>query len=137
MLGDADKAQYNAAHIVFPDATLLMCYFHVVKNCREKLIHLPRAQYCSIMQSITKLHYLLPEVDYNLVSAEWPPEFKRYFERQWVNTDFCNWKVSCTPVGCSTTNNPCEQYNSTIKKYTGRNRVKVPVFISNFLKTNH
>ncbi|KAJ8524285.1 hypothetical protein ON010_g16833 [Phytophthora cinnamomi] len=35
---------------------------------------------------------------------------------------YWRWQVFHTPVGCATTNNPCETFNAILKKYTGRRR---------------
>lgn len=41
-------------------------------------------------------------------------EFKKYFEKQWINGVFSNWSIFHSPPGFSTTNNPVESCNATI-----------------------
>lgn len=61
IMGDADRAQQNASNEVFPAAESLMCFFHVVKNCKDKLAGYSRDIYLKIMQDISIIHYLCPQ----------------------------------------------------------------------------
>ena len=50
--------------------------------------------------------------------------FHAYFKRQWIDSSFCNWAVFHTPPGYTTTNNPIESYNKSIKHFS-TNRLKL------------
>ena len=43
-------------------------------------------------------------------------DFAEYFQRQWINSKFCNWQQFKTPVGFSMTYSPIESYNNKIKE---------------------
>ena len=53
--------------------------------------------------------------------------FCKYFHKQWVESRFCNWCVFSSPIGYTTTNNPIESYNNTIKRFF-TNRLKLTLF---------
>ena len=57
----------------------------------------------------------------------WKKKFCKYFGKQWVESRFCNWCVFSSPLGYSTTNNPIESYNNTIKSLF-TNRLKLSLF---------
>jgi hypothetical protein len=42
--------------------------------------------------------------------------FVKYFQKQWINSKFCNWQLFNTPVGYAMTNSPIESYNNTVKE---------------------
>ena len=61
-----------------------------------------------------------------------PPlaDFHKYFKKQWIESSFNKWAVFHTPPGYTTTNNPIESYNKSIKYYF-TNRLKlnlIPAF---------
>jgi hypothetical protein len=51
-------------------------------------------------------------------------KFHNYFAKKWINSKFCNWTVFHSPPSYTTTNNPIESYNKTIKAFF-TNRLKV------------
>ena len=56
--------------------------------------------------------------------------FHKYFKKQWIDSSFNKWAVFHTPPGYTTTNNPIESYNKSIKHYF-TNRLKlnlIPAF---------
>jgi len=70
----------------FPGVTHLMYYFHVVKNCKEKLRCSVSAQECNALMT-----RLIPKW------TEVVPNFLTYFLHQWMVSDsFGSWKVYCS-----------------------------------------
>jgi hypothetical protein len=61
-------------------------------------------------------------------------EFALYFQKQWVEGQFNEWKVFNSPAGCATMNNSLESFNAMLKKcFTDCKRYKVGkciIFIS-------
>ena len=47
--------------------------------------------------------------------------FHDYFQKQWIKSKFNKWAVFHTPSGFTTTNNPIESYNKSIKCYFTNN----------------
>ena len=83
------------------------------------------------MQDITRLHMSTNELDFKtqlkLVNDKWDShemnKFKKYFNKQWVDSSFKNWQIYHSPPGYALTNNPLEQYNAVIK-HSFTNRIK-------------
>ena len=103
---------------------IIICYFHLRSNIRNKNSHhignIPKSDFFTIMEDINKLHMCLNQTDVdNLLEKKlnrWKSEsslkdFHAYFVKQWVRSDFCNWQIFKTPPGFCKTNNPLEQYN--------------------------
>ena len=72
-----------------------------------------------------------------LIEAKWKSwnliNFAKYFRKQWVESKFNKWCVFNTPKGYSTTNNPIESYNNTIKRFfTNRVRLNVVTALEAF-----
>ncbi len=44
MVMDGDSAEWNAVQHCFPTTIKLMCWFHVMKNCREELVGISLAE---------------------------------------------------------------------------------------------
>ena len=101
-----------------------MCYFHVVKCCKDNLKRCTRAEQKPIFHDIYYLHCSSSEVDFNErydeVMSRWRasvPDFATYFDEQWNTGDeFTNWKIFCSEPGVASTNNALESFNKTIKK---------------------
>jgi hypothetical protein len=51
------------------------------------------------------------------ILADWEkfPKFKKYFEKQWINSSFSNWQIFRKPIGLSASNGPEESYNNKFK----------------------
>jgi hypothetical protein len=143
-MGDADDAQKNATLSVFRDdcelgsgmrgkepetqryVLILMCFFHVMKNCRLRIIAYGLAVWCKIALDLTILHYL-PDVAATFNDAlavmivEWDlfldddGSFSQYFTSTWCGGCFQFWGASNSPIAFAATNNPSEQLNNTIK----------------------
>ena len=61
------------------------------------------------------------------------PEFKKYYNKVWVDGAFKHWHIYNTSPGFSTTNNPVESYNAVIKKFfTNRFKCHMLPCLENF-----
>jgi transposase-like protein len=54
----------NAANEVFPDATVLRCYFHVMQNVKKHQNLVPAHLYESLLSDIRVLHYSKNETEF-------------------------------------------------------------------------
>ncbi|KAE8976740.1 hypothetical protein PR002_g25227 [Phytophthora rubi] len=109
-MGDAEDAQFLALSSVpeFAEATVLMCFFHVLYNVRKKTQHFLPADRYTVMRSIMDMHYCSSQHEYDLY--------------EWIKGRFWRWQVYQTPQGYATTNNPCETFNAVIKAFVQRRR---------------
>jgi hypothetical protein len=85
---------------------------------------IPVSKYEGVMCDIGDLHNTLSQTSYDemlkFILDKWKKgkelsDFAEYFQRQWVNSKFCNWQLFKTPVGFAMTNSPIESYNNKIK----------------------
>ena len=91
----------------FPGVTHLMCYFHVVKNCKEKLRSYAKDVQQDILHDVQQLHSSVSSQECNALMSkfipkwtELVPEFLTYFLNQWMVSDsFGSWKVYCSAPG--------------------------------------
>ena len=103
---DAEKAERDALLDCFPTTYHLMCYFHVVKVCKEKLAGNAMTEQKHILRQIEELHSSIDQSEFDRLYTEFflqwlhhdNPKFKAfalYFEDQWISgTVFTEWKVS-------------------------------------------
>ncbi len=114
----------DALLTTYPEFVHLMCYFHVVKCCKDNLKRCSRAEQKPIFHDIYYFHCSSSEVDFNEhydeVISRWRtsvPDFATYFDEQWNTGDeFTNWKIFCSEPGVASTNNALESFKNTIKK---------------------
>jgi hypothetical protein len=107
--------------ITYSQIKHLMCYFHVVKCCKDNLKQCTKAEQKQIFADIYYLHCSSSNDDfrecYEEVMPRWRravPDFANYFEEQWNNGDeFTNWKIFCSEPGVTSTNNALESFNKT------------------------
>jgi hypothetical protein len=95
---DCDHALRYGLHCGFrvDEEQHIMCFFHVVKACKEKLKGKESTVTKRILEEIRNLRTSTNEHDfqtkYNLISGRWIQDghvdFKLYFERQWINMHF-------------------------------------------------
>ena len=78
---DAWDASYNAATNLFENVSILMCYFHVMKNCKDIYKQYPQPKQKIIKKYIRKLHMSTSGTDLTRNLAT----FKDYA----VNVDEC------------------------------------------------
>ncbi len=91
----------------FPGVTHLMCYFHVVKNCKEKLRSYAKDVQQDILHDVQQLHSSVSSQECNALMTkfipkwtELVPDFLTYFLNQWMVSDsFGSWKVYCSAPG--------------------------------------
>jgi hypothetical protein len=91
IMQDASKSEAKAATNVFKDVNIIMCYFHVILNCKKQdkwdLVK---------KKDIKKLYLSMNEEEFlkikEYIFKKWIEsgdiEFKNYFENQWINGFF-------------------------------------------------
>ena len=131
---DAAPEEALAIRTFWPNAAILMCWFHLKKNVKEpkhagnkdlKSIYNKILSECDYLHNSTNLQIFesrKAEVLTNWSLPIWAPNlynalqiFKSYFIRQWLAGTFVNWQILNTPAGYSTTQNPEESFNNQIK----------------------
>ena len=131
---DACQSESAAASISYPSTIILICYFHLKKNVRDRLKGnkkkgippTPEQFKDSDLGDITQLHYSRNQLEFEQrlgdVWFKWSkiPELKKfqdYFWTQWVmNAKTNKWQIFHTPRGFASTNNPTESsLNKEIK----------------------
>jgi hypothetical protein len=152
---DASKSLAFAINTVFPHCVLLMCWFHLkynvinfifklslnyhvcfkIRKRKHKIVQIMR----KFLNQISQLHHTTDQLDFNRlwkeISRTWLKNsklkpFHTYFEKQWIKSKFNKWAVFHSPPGFTTTNNPIESYNKSIKAFFTNNLKLnlVPVF---------
>ena len=95
---------------------VLMCYFHVVKNVKERTKTMRSDHEELILSDIKRMHYAMSRSEYDTIKSEsytkWRvhglDEFCAYFIKQWDDNKFNRWQIFHTPAGFASTNNPVE-----------------------------
>jgi hypothetical protein len=64
MMQDACRASFNAVEKCFPDAIILMCYFHVVENIRKHKHLIDSDQYEELKSDIAAIHMAISQSEY-------------------------------------------------------------------------
>ena len=111
---DACPASRNAALKSFPDTNILMCYFHVLLNCKKNKLDIPNEQqHLMFKRYIHRLH-MTTSIDH--FRKYWKifvnslidncPSFINYFYNQWLKSNWKNWKAFSSPPGYACTNSP-------------------------------
>jgi len=107
VLPDLFITSRDAVIASFPGVTHLMCYFYVVKNCKEKLRSYAKDVQQDILHDVQQLHSSVSSQECNALMTkfipkwtELVPEFLTYFLNQWMVSDsFGSWKVFCSAPG--------------------------------------
>ena len=65
-------------------------------------------------------------INWSEISRKWQKipklkSFNDYFEKQWIKSQFNKWSIFHSPSGYTTTNNPIESFNKTIKQFFTNN----------------
>jgi len=84
-----------------------MCYFHVMKKCKEKLRCFAKDVQQDILHDVQHLHCSVSAEECNALMTslipkwtELVPDFLAYFLYQWMVSDsFGSWKVYCSEPG--------------------------------------
>ena len=123
LMMDACDASWNAAAKVFPETTILMCYFHVKFNVKKHSKLVPKDALDSVNADIDSMHKTLTIEHFvqqrDLVMEKWTQlgyvEFRDYFIKEWLCEKFWRWQYFQVPCGLATTNSTIESYNKIIK----------------------
>ncbi|CAF0708035.1 unnamed protein product [Brachionus calyciflorus] len=137
---DACDASYNAAKQLFPDVEILMCYFHVVLNCKKQKHLIPQDLQGYVLKKCLRRLHMTTSKDHLMkyynkfieFCSENCPDFARYLFKSWLskNSKYTKWKVYNSPPGYATTNSPIESFNASIKRdFTYRKKLSVFGFI--------
>jgi hypothetical protein len=129
---DACDACYNAAVDVFPDAKILMCWFHVQKNIKANLEKiLSKDQFLQLQEHMRELHMSKSEKEYEKKISRFKTHWKNEnrvveYVESWLRGRFSNWQIFNNPTGWASTNSNIESFNATIKRdFTFRKRYSV------------
>jgi hypothetical protein len=119
IMQDGCAASKNAAYSYFGEnIQILMCYFHVIKNVKERLKSNEKKDdkfIDTIIKDIRYLHFTTNKFEYAIYEKKFfnkwisigLASFKEYFNDQWCKK-FHNWKIYNSPHGFASTNNPVE-----------------------------
>ena len=75
---DACYASFNAVRSVFPNAIVLMCYFHVKTNIRKNLFSVLSELYDEFESNVTYFHYSTTEAKYQQRLEAFREKYKEY-----------------------------------------------------------
>ena len=119
IMADADKAITASVKALLPRAVRLTCFFHVMKNVKQRLARVENTDYeiCVLQTSTVDEESFLAL--YNLLKKKWLQqhiffdpklkikvnEFIEYFTKTWVNFDERNWYQAADPQHLTTNNN--------------------------------
>lgn len=121
---DGEAAIMNAIRQIFTSLdSVLMCFFHVMKNCKEHLKGVPKPLRRKIVRKIRGLHMSTGAVEFQLRLAAFSnflihnnqAAFLDYFIATWVNGNHTAWRIFDTRPGVGNTNNSVESFNSHFK----------------------
>ena len=148
---DGEAAIRNALCAIFSNVpVILMCFFHVMKNCKEHLKGVPKPLRKQILKRIRSLHMSTSSVEFQLRLAAFSnfcvqhqlQSFLEYFLQTWVNGAHMCWRIFDTVPGVGNTNNAVESFNKHFKadflynkKYALDQLVDRIVFIIRFYST--
>jgi len=128
LMMDSSDATYNAAEQVFPDATLLMCYFHMKMNIRKNCPPMLKSddEMTKLDEIIFKIHMSKSSEEYKERVEEFKKIYKKkiyknvydYVTKQWIDSRFNNWLIFHSPPGYANTNSNIESFNRQIKGFT-------------------
>jgi transposase-like protein len=125
LVQDHDSGCLNEIKSIFPESLIVMCFFHVIMNIKKQKHLIPTEYYNEILDDIREIHNSTSETMKNKRTKKFnnkldkinAPEFKKYYNKVWVDGAFKHWHIYNTSPGFSTTNNPVESYNAVIKKF--------------------
>ena len=121
---DGEAAIRNALEHFFGNVSkILMCFFHVMKNCKEHLKGVPVELKNRILRKIRGLHMSTSAFEFQLRLADFLTflatnnlqNFADYFVATWVHSTHCFWRLFDTVPGVGNTNNAVEAFNKHFK----------------------
>ncbi|POM64042.1 Hypothetical protein PHPALM_20489 [Phytophthora palmivora] len=142
VMTDADDAQYNASVDQLPTSCILMCWFHVSQNIKDKTQSLPTITRKMIFRDFNTLGFCTSMREYRTkkdsILSCWSsyyndfPRFKKIAKQlitQWIqcinpvtrhleDSRFSKWQFFHSPPGYAVTNSPLEQYHKILKIIT-------------------
>lgn len=153
VMADGSKAISSSCKEHFPQAKRLMCWYHAVKNMKDKLGGVKSEDPTmakNILSDITTLQSGAPDdesfyVIFGLLKKKWIEDkiyymeslrqrvcdFFTYMEDVWMSDDLKNWFEAVNPMMCST-NNSLEATNNILKReYTQCKRRSIPHLFEN------
>jgi hypothetical protein len=144
VMGDAEDAQTNAYVDIgeFKNAHVLMCFFHVLYNVRKRTHHLSVYLRKIVMKAIMDMHFAVDLDDFDATRLDaiklWKSKrhlvsFAAYFEKEWLRGKYRHWQAYHTPTGFATTNNPCEIFNASMKRFFQRRRWHMQVLLQKLM----
>ncbi|KAJ8556951.1 hypothetical protein ON010_g9015 [Phytophthora cinnamomi] len=110
VLGEADKAQYNA---------------FTIAKLRERTRGLRSELSAQVYKGVYDLHFSRSEAEFverkQKMINDWAAHadlasITAYLTTQWLNGTFANWQCHLIPPGYTTNNNPVGQFNRTLKR---------------------
>ena len=122
---DGESAIQNALENIFGEmVAILMCFFHVMKNCKEHLKGVPRDLKEKVLKKIRSLHMSKNAMEFHLRLEEFCSflssadllTFMHYFLETWVNGTHKHWRIFDCRAGVGNTNNAVESFNSHFKE---------------------
>ncbi len=135
LMMDANDPTYNAAEQEFPDATLLMCYFHMKMNVRKNCPSMFKSdeEMTQLDDMIHSLHMSKSSQEYDVRVKEFKKTYKPklyknvydYITKQWIDNRFSEWQIFHSPPGFANTNSNIESFNRQIKGFTEKKRLSV------------
>ncbi|CAF1025057.1 unnamed protein product [Brachionus calyciflorus] len=142
LVQDAWLASYNAVSSHFDNCRVLMCYFHVIFNCRKEYRKLTKVLSVQCKNFLKKMHYSinLKDMEQNFrdfknFSKDNCQEFYMYVKNQWLTGPFKRWQIFNRPEGFACTNSPIESFNRSIKRtFTKKKRMFVLDFVQVLLR---
>ena len=121
---DGEAAIHQALGQLFTNVSMiLMCFFHVMKNCKEHLKGIPVDLRKKVLRKIRGLHMAKNSMEFQLRLAAFANFlvennlrlFLDYFMSTWVNSAHCFWRIFDTLPGIGNTNNAVEAFNKHFK----------------------
>jgi len=122
---DSCDACYNATSKMLPNAKILMCFFHVMKNVKANCEKpLTPGQYIKFKHDVGLLHYSVSQADFEENVGKFKDAWDnkgtknvfKYMDEQWFTGRWSVWQVFCNPPGWVNTNSNIESFNATIKR---------------------
>ena len=101
-----------------------MCFFHVMKCCKEHLKGIPRELKDKVLRKIRSLHMPKNAMEFHMrledfctfLTSNGLCVFMHYFLETWVNGSHKLWRIFDCRAGVGNTNNAVESFNSHFKE---------------------
>ena len=102
---DASDANYNAIRSVLPEATILMCWFHVMKNVKQNCSKsLSIDKYETLKADPSKMHYSISEIKFKESILKFEDDWNKKgtinvykYISTWLSGKFGKWQIFYNP----------------------------------------